>query len=205
MGNSKKADGAPEAHKTREETCLQEKADLLPATESIYHGRVVNLSLEEVRLPNGVTTKLEVIRHPGAAAVVAVDQDGLVLLLRQYRHATGGMLWEVPAGTVIKGEKPADCAYRELREEAGVDAGRLVPMGAIFTCPGFCDEKIHLFLATDLRPAQRSLDIDEVIEEVVRVSMEKALEMIDESTIVDAKSIAAIYLASRRLQLLRYP
>jgi len=160
---------------------------------SIYRGRIVNLAIERVTLPNGFTTELEIIRHPGAAAVAAIDEGGRVLLVRQYRHAAGGLLWEVPAGTLEPGEEPSACARRELREEAGVEAGELVWLGSIFTCPGFCDEKIHLFLAASLSEVPRQTERDEVIETVARVPLGGALDMIGDGKIQDAKSIAALY------------
>ncbi len=160
---------------------------------SIYRGRIVNLAIERVTLPNGFTTELEIIRHPGAAAVAAIDDRGRVLLVRQYRHAAGGSLWEVPAGTLEPGEEPCVCARRELREEAGVEAGELVRLGSIFTCPGFCDEKIHLFLAASLSEVPRQTERDEVIETVARVPLQHALDMIGGGEIQDAKSIATLY------------
>lgn len=165
---------------------------------SIYRGRIVNLAIERVTLPNGFTTELEIIRHPGAAAVAAIDDRGRVLLLRQYRHAAGGLLWEVPAGTLEPGEEPLACARRELREEGGVEAAELVWLGSIFTCPGFCDEKIHLFWAASLSEVPRQVERDEVIETVVRVPLRQALDMIGGGKIQDAKSIAALYHASLR-------
>lgn len=158
----------------------------------IYRGRVVHLTTEDVRLPNGVEVELEIVRHPGAAAVVPLHADGTVTLLRQYRHAVGGYLWEVPAGKLDAGEAPAVCAERELREEAGLQAGLLAPVGAIVTCPGFCDEVIHLFVATHLRPAPQELGADEVIDSLQRVPLAAAIAMVREGEIRDAKTIAAL-------------
>src|SRR5215471_9787222 len=108
----------------------------------IFKGRVVDLSVEKVRLPNGNVCELELIRHPGAAAVVPIDTSGRVLMIRQYRHATGGFLLEVPAGKLDAGERPEVCAAREIEEETGFRAGRLEALGWIWTTPGFTDEKI---------------------------------------------------------------
>ncbi len=162
------------------------------ATRHIFRGRVVHLAIEDVTLPNGHVTPLEIIRHPGAAAVATLDGDACVTLLRQYRHAVGGWLWEVPAGKLDSGEAPAACAARELEEEAGLRAGRLEPVGSIVTCPGFCDEIIHLFVATDLSTVPTRLGADEVIDTIERVSLRRALAMIRSGEIRDAKTIAAL-------------
>jgi ADP-ribose pyrophosphatase len=164
----------------------------------IYRGRIVHLTAEDVELPNGHRMELEIVRHPGAAAVAALDTDGAVTLLRQYRHAVGGYLWEVPAGKLDPGEEPLPCAARELREEAGLDAGRLEPVGSIVTCPGFCDEVIHLFVATDLRPVPRALGVDEVIDDVRAVPLAEAMAMIGRGEIRDSKTIAALVHADLR-------
>src|SRR5262245_36390522 len=116
--------------------------DRMPAdVETIYEGRIVNLRLERVTLPNGATVTLEVMRHKGASAVAAVDESRRVWLIRQYRHAAGGYLWELPAGVLSSpDEPPAACAVRELREETGIAAREWTHLGSIFTTPGFCDE-----------------------------------------------------------------
>jgi ADP-ribose pyrophosphatase len=164
----------------------------------VYQGRVVDLSVERVRLPNGVECQLEMIRHPGAAAVVPVDRDGQVILERQSRYATAGWLHEVPAGTLARGEAPEACASRELEEETGYRARRLTPMGWIWTTPGFTDEKIWLFLATELEPAEQGLDADELIQ-VKRMPLDEAVERAVRGEIRDAKSICALLRAPRYL------
>ena len=153
---------------------------------------MVHLTAEDVELPNGHRTELEIVRHPGAAAVAAIDADGTVTLLRQYRHAVRGYLWEVPAGKLDAAEPPAVCAARELREEAGLAAARLELVGSIVTCPGFCDEVIHLFVATGLARVPRRLDADEVIESSRQVPLAEAIAMIERGDIRDAKTIAAL-------------
>ena len=163
----------------------------------IYAGRIIRLTAEEVRLPNGRTTRLDIIRHPGAAAVVPLLDDGRVALVHQFRHAVGGYLYEVPAGTLQPGEAPEACARREVEEEAGYRPGRLESLGRIVTAPGFCDEEIHLFLATALAPTRQTLDHDEVLN-VVLMPFEKAIAMVRDNTIRDAKSIAALTLADAR-------
>lgn len=164
----------------------------------IYRGRVVHLRVEAVTLPNGTTTDLEVIRHPGAAAVVPLDWNGEVLLIKQYRHAAAGFIYEVPAGKLDSGEPPEDCAARELIEEAGVEAASLDHLGSILTTPGFTDEVIHLYLARGLSPASQKLDADEVLS-VERVTLARALAMCRSGELRDAKSICALFLADRFL------
>jgi len=166
----------------------------------IYRGRIVHLTAEAVELPNGHRMELEIVRHPGAAAVAALDATGAVTLLRQYRHAVGGYLWEVPAGKLDPGEEPLPCAARELREEAGLEADHLEAVGSIVTCPGFCDEVIHLFVATELRSAPRSLGADEVIDAVRAVPLAEAMAMIARGEIRDGKTIAALVHAELRLR-----
>jgi ADP-ribose pyrophosphatase len=167
--------------------------------EIIYRGRVVNLAIEDAALPNGVVTRLEVMHHPGAAAAVPLHHDGTVTILRQWRHAAGGWLWEVPAGKLDRpGEDPLECARRELAEEAGLAAARWDKLGSILTTPGFCDEVIHLYLARDLTPARQDLERDEVIE-VHRIPLAEALARIPTEEIRDAKSIAALQATALRL------
>jgi len=160
-------------------------------SRGIFKGRVVDLSVERVRLPNGKVCELEMIRHPGAAAVVPVDASGQVLLIRQYRHATGGFLLEVPAGKLDAGEAPEACAAREAQEETGFRVGRLEPLGWIWTTPGFTDEKIWLFLGRDLTPAAQGLQDDEVLS-VERLPLDEAASMALRGEITDAKSICAL-------------
>lgn len=158
----------------------------------IYRGRIVHLTVEEVTLPNGHVMDLEIVRHPGAAAIAALDEQGRVTLIKQYRHAAGGYLWEVPAGKLDAGEAPTTCAARELEEEVGLVATRLEHLGSIVTCPGFCDEIIHLFAATGLRTVQSHRGADEVIETVETVPLRDALSMVRSGEIRDAKTIAAL-------------
>jgi ADP-ribose pyrophosphatase len=130
--------------------------------------------------------------------VAAVDDTGAVTLLRQYRHAVRAYLWEVPAGTLDPGESPPDCAARELREEAGLAAGRIESVGSIVTCPGFCDEVIHLFVATELTRVPAALGADEVVESVRSVALDDALAMIRSGDIRDAKTVATLLQAALR-------
>ena len=167
-------------------------------TKPVFRGRVVALSIDTVRLPNGNTCDLEIVRHPGAAAVVPVDADGSVILVRQYRHAAGGWLLEVPAGKLDGGEPPQACAVREVEEETGYRAGRLTPLGWIFTTPGFTDERIWLYLATELEPTRASPQPDEALE-VERRPLAEAVELALSGEIRDAKSVCALLRAARHV------
>lgn len=158
----------------------------------IHDGRVVRLSIDTVRLPNGRVHDLELIRHPGAAAVVPLLDDGTVLLVRQYRYATGGWLLEVPAGKLDPSEPPERCALREVEEETGYQPGRLDPLGWIWTTPGFTDERIWLYVARELRPSFQALQEDEVLS-VERVPLDDAVAMAADGVIVDGKSVAALF------------
>src|SRR5213593_4588524 len=176
------------------------------ATRRIYTGRVVRLDVDTVRFPDGSTGELELIRHPGAAAVIPCASDPAggdptVLMIRQYRYATGGTLWEVPAGTLAPGEAPDACARRELLEEAGVTAGRLDRLCSIWTTPGFTDEMIHLYVAHDLTAGTAANERDEFIEVVPR-PLSQVLGDIRVGEIRDAKTIVAIlYMAEFALRL----
>ena len=164
------------------------------ATERVYSGRLLKIDKDKVELPNGQTTDLEMVRHPGAAAIVPFVSDDDVLLIRQFRYATGGFIYEVPAGTLHKGETPVACARREIQEEIGHKAGSLRLLASIFTTPGFTDEVIHLFVAHELIPVEQKLDHDEVLT-VERIPFAKAIEMVRDGRIKDAKSICALLLA----------
>lgn len=167
---------------------------LVHHVREIHAGKVFRLVQEELTLPNGFTTSLELIRHPGAAALVAFLDDSRVLLIRQYRHAVGDFIWEIPAGTRSAGEDALECARRELVEETGYQASELVCLGEMVPVPGYSDERIHIFLARGLSPAPQHLDQDEVLE-VHSVPLSKALEMVREGQIQDAKTIVGLTLA----------
>jgi len=165
-------------------------------SKRIHTGRVINLDVDTVRFPDGSTGELEIIRHPGAAAVVpfASDprgDDPIVLLIQQYRYATDGTVIEIPAGRLNPGEDPRVCAQRELLEEAGVKAGRVERLTTIWTTPGFTDERIHLFWAADLTADKHAREPDEFIE-VVRKPLSEALELIHSGVISDAKTALAL-------------
>lgn len=155
---------------------------------------VVDFGVETATLPSGVQVDLPIIRHPGASAIVALDPNLNVAMLRQYRHAIGGWMFEVPAGCRQAGEDFLECARRELGEEAGVAAARWDHIGGIVTIPSFCDERIELYLARELSAGEGALDHDEVIT-VNRVPLSETFAMIRRGDIVDAKSIVALYRA----------
>jgi ADP-ribose pyrophosphatase len=165
----------------------------------IHAGKVFKLVQEELTLPNGYTTSLEVIHHPGAAAVVALGEEGKVLLLKQYRYAVKAHIWEIPAGTLSAGEEPLECARRELAEETGYLASEFQFLGQIVPVPGYSDERIHIFLAKGLTPSQQHLDQDEVLE-VHSVPFAQALEMVQTGQIQDAKTIVGLSLARMALE-----
>ena len=165
--------------------------------EDVYAGKKLKVSVEAIRLPSGRETKREVIRHPGAAAIVPLIAPGVVVLIKQFRYCVGKVLWEIPAGTLEEGETPMECAERELIEESGYRAGKLEPMGGFFPAPGFCTEYLSVFLATELEPCASAPDADEVIS-AHKVSLDEALRMIDDGEIVDAKTIVGLLKLLRR-------
>ena len=172
------------------------------ARRPVHDGRIVHLSIDTVRFPDGSVGELEFIHHAGACAVLPVvgrveDADPDILLIRQYRYATGGYHYEIPAGMPLReGEPWEEVARRELEEETGWRAGRLVPLTRIYTTPGFTDELIYLWLATELEPGTSKLDDDEFVE-VVRAPLSKALTWIQEGRIVDGKSVVTLLYAAR--------
>jgi ADP-ribose diphosphatase len=168
------------------------------ATREIFHGRTIRVAVDRVRLPNGREMDMEFVHHRGAAAVVPMLDDGTVLLVRQYRYATGGWLLEIPAGKLDSGESPETCAIRETEEETGYRPGKLQPLGWIWTTPGFADEKIWLFLATGIEPTAQVLGDDEVLS-LERMPLAEAIEKAANGEIHDAKSAVALLRAGRVL------
>jgi ADP-ribose pyrophosphatase len=169
-------------------------------TRRVHTGTVISLDVDTVRFPDGSTGDLEMVRHPGASAVIPFltdpgAPDPQILLLRQYRWAANEYLYEIPAGRLEAGEEPLSCAKRELREETGCTATKFEPLLTMFTTPGFTDERIHLFMATGLTRGKAETDSDEFIE-VVPMSLEASLEMIRRGEIKDGKSALAILFAA---------
>jgi ADP-ribose pyrophosphatase len=167
-------------------------------TTDIYRGRIFDVFVEEVALPNGVVKNREVIRHPGAAAIVPVFDNGEIALIKQFRHAVGDYLWEIPAGTLEAKETPLECAQRELVEEIGYQAAKFEKLTEILPAPGYTDEHIHIFLATRLTQAEQNLDDDEVLE-LRPTPFQKALDMVAQGNIQDAKTIVGLLLARQRI------
>ncbi len=174
-----------------EEKCLE--------TKTVYDGRLLKVRADRVQLPGGSESTREVVTHPGAVAMVPVTADDQVVLVQQWRYAAGGPLLEIPAGTLEPGEEPVTCAARELAEEIGCRAGRLEPLGSFFVAPGYSSERIHLYLATELQPAEGEPDADEAIE-MLLVPLAQAVAMARDGRIEDAKSIIGLLLAAERLR-----
>ncbi len=167
--------------------------------KSIFKGRIIDLSVETVTLPNGATAELEIITHPGAAAVVPMKDETTVVMIRQYRHAVGGFIYEIPAGKLHPGEDPRECAVREVEEEIGYKVGNLEPLLSFFTTPGFTNEVIHIFLGKDLQPGTQDLGAEEVLE-VLEMPIDKAIALIKEGTIRDGKTIIGLQMAYLQLK-----
>jgi len=155
------------------------------------HKKELEFTLERVRLPNNIEVELEMVRHPGAAAVVPFVNEREILLIRQYRWAAGGWIYEIPAGKLRPGESPLHCAERELAEEIGQRAGKMDPLGSILTVPGFSDERIHLFLASELTAVPKAHEPDEMIE-ILQIPFREVLEMVSRGDLCDAKSMSAL-------------
>ncbi|GAC1477295.1 MAG: NUDIX hydrolase [Gemmatimonadaceae bacterium] len=169
----------------------------------VHTGRVIHLDVDTVRFPDGTVGDLEIIRHPGASAIVPFvsdprGADAQILLIRQYRYAAGGYIYEIPAGRLDEGEAPVDCAHRELREETGCTARRMEHLYTTFTTPGFTDEKIHVFMATDLTRGATGHEADEFME-IVPMTLTDALARVESGEINDAKTaLALLYVAGFR-------
>ena len=163
--------------------------------ERVYQGRILDLEVDRVRLSNGTETSREVVRHRGAAVVLPLHPDGLIVLVNQFRYPTGEVLLELPAGKLDSGESARECAARELEEETGWRAGAIHELGAFYTSPGFTDELLHAFVATHLRTAEDVMaDPDEVIE-LVTLTVDETLAAARDGTIKDGKTLAALLLA----------
>lgn len=169
------------------------------ASERIYEGRILNLRRDRVRLPDGHEASREVVEHPGAVAIIALDAAKNIYLVRQYRYPIERVTLEIPAGKLDSGEEPLTCAQRELAEEVGLAAAEWKPLLTFYSTPGFSNEIMHLFLATGLRAHREKADDDEFLE-IVRVPLAEAAAMALRGAIQDAKSIAGIMAAARILQ-----
>jgi ADP-ribose diphosphatase len=167
------------------------------SSRRVYSGRIISVDVDQVRFPNGTIGELEMVRHPGASAVVPLldgGKDPRVLLIRQYRYAADGYVYEIPAGRLDPGETPESCASRELREETGYTAASFRQLTTIYTTPGFTDERIHLFVAEGLRFGSSEREVDEFLE-LHPVPLSEAVAMIQSGQIVDGKTSVALLLA----------
>jgi ADP-ribose pyrophosphatase len=168
--------------------------------QRVYSGRVISVDVDQVRFPDGSVGELEIVRHPGASAVVPFlsdprGQDPAVMLLEQYRYAADGYLLEVPAGRLEPNETPLDCARRELQEETGCTAEAIEPLLTLYTTPGFSDERIHFFLATGITRGEAKLEADEFAR-VITLPLSRVMSMIAGGEIRDAKTVAALLYAA---------
>ena len=166
------------------------------SSRRLYEGAVVRLRVDRVRMPSGREAVREVVEHRGTVTIVAVNGEGQVLLVRQYRHPTGRSLLELPAGTLEKDEKPEACAARELEEETGFRAGRVQRLGGFFLAPGYSTEYIQAYLVTDLEPGSAGGDEDEDIQ-VLALPLAEVLRMVETGELEDAKSLASLLLYLR--------
>lgn len=171
----------------------------LESSKRVFEGRCIKVDLDILSAPSRPNFQLEIVRHPGAAAVIPLLSDRShpdpdILLIHQYRHAAGGMIWEIPAGVLEPGEDPMHCAHRELKEETGATANAMQYLTTIFTTPGFADEQIHLFLASDLTLGSTAHESDEFLLTKAQ-SLSRVLEMIRQGEIRDSKSLVALLFA----------
>lgn len=168
-------------------------------SEKIYEGKILNLRVDTVELPDKKYSKREIVEHPGGVGIITITNDNSLVLVKQYRKAIEDFLWEIPAGKLEVNEEPRETAIRELREETGYEANKLTYITEFYTSPGYCNEKIHLFFAEELIEIESHPDPGEFIEKTI-VSLDDLLKMLDRGEIVDSKTIIAIYFAKQYLQ-----
>ncbi len=172
------------------------------SSKEIYKGNIIKVSLDEVELPNGHKSKREIVRHPGAVAIIALTDDKKLLLVRQYRKPLDMVIYEIPAGKLEPGEKPLDCARRELEEETGYKSDSIKHIQSFYTSPGFADEIVHVYFTDRLEKLENSagLDDDEFLD-LLEVTLEEAGKLIEENKIYDAKTVYAVqYLQLKQSQ-----
>jgi ADP-ribose pyrophosphatase len=167
-------------------------------SESIYKGRAFDIRRDIVRLPDGRTTKLDIVEHIGSVVIVSVDDQGSMYFVRQYRHAARQDMLELPAGTLEPGEDPLVCAQREVREETGMASGNIREIGGFYLAPGYSTEFMHVYLATDLNHDPLEADADEFLS-VEKIPVAEAIQLAESGGLPDAKSLAALLLAKPHL------
>ena len=175
----------------REEEYLMDLTERTLSSETVYQGKIVTLLVDQAELPNGMQAKREVVLHPGGVAILPLDRDGNVTLVQQYRYPFHQLLLELPAGKLDEGEDHRVAAARELSEETGLEAGELTYLGCILASPGFCTEKLHMYLARDLSRAQSHPDDDEFLN-VVTMPFEELVQKVMDGTLEDAKTVATV-------------
>jgi ADP-ribose pyrophosphatase len=168
-------------------------------SKPIYAGRVFSIRQDRLRLPDGRESRLDIVDHSGSVVILPLDEAGNLIFVRQYRHPAGAELLELPAGMLDPGESPLECARREVREETGLAAGRMVPLGSFFLAPGYSTERMHVYLASELRPDPLEADSDEFIQ-LERIPLEQVLLRARSGELCDAKSLAALFLAGPMLK-----
>jgi len=171
------------------------------SSKKIFGGKIIELYVDEVELPNNKVVTREKVSHPGAVGIVPLSKEGEIILVKQFRYPPGSVLLEIPAGKLSKNENAADCARRELKEEIGASGGRLIHLSTFYTSPGFCDEILYLYLAIDFERKENNLDEDEFLD-VVELRMKDALTYIKNGKIKDAKTIIGILLSRDYLNLI---
>jgi ADP-ribose pyrophosphatase len=165
-------------------------------SEALFQGRAFKIRRDTMKTPGGLETKFDIVEHGGSVVIIPMDKDGNILFVRQYRHAAGMDLLELPAGTRDGGESYDVCASREIREETGMEAGKLQRIGDFFLAPGYSTEFMVVFLATDLKHNPLEADDDEFLQ-VEKIPVQKAVEMAKNGEMPDAKSLAALFLVGR--------
>lgn len=181
----------PKNRMGREEEYLMDLTERTLSSETVYQGKIVTLLVDQAELPNGMQAKREVVLHPGGVAILPLDRDGNVTLVQQYRYPFHQLLLELPAGKLDEGEDHRVAAARELSEETGLEAGELTYLGCILASPGFCTEKLHMYLARDLSRAQSHPDDDEFLN-VVTMPFEELFQKVMDGTLEDAKTVATV-------------
>ncbi|HML22634.1 MAG TPA: NUDIX hydrolase [Aggregatilinea sp.] len=172
-------------------------SEQVTASKTVFNGRLIDLHVDTVKLPNGAEAQREIVQHPGAVAMIPLLDDGRVVMVRQFRLAANKITLEIPAGTLHGGEDPAEAAARELQEEIGFKPGKLVRLGGHYTAPGYTTEYIHLYLATELESSRLDLDEDEFLE-IEMIPLDEALRRVDNGEFEDGKTMIGLMMAARR-------